>query len=161
VGVGDKETGERTDRATRVILASPRTLFRAFLDAEMLASWRVPEGMTARIERFDARIGGGYRIILSYLPANGKVYGKTVPGTDVCDVRFVEIAPDDSIVEEIRFISDDPERARPMTMTTRFEPVIDGTKVTITALGVPVGIAPDDHELGLASSLSNLARLTE
>jgi conjugative transfer pilus assembly protein TraH len=59
-----------------VILASPRSLFRAFRDPEMLASWRAPEGMTARIERFDPRIGGGYRVVLTYAEDTGQ-HGKS------------------------------------------------------------------------------------
>lgn len=159
--VEDQADSRRADSASRVILASPRILFRAFLDREMLASWRAPDGMTARIERFDPRIGGGYRIILSHGSANGEAHGKTAPGKDVCDVRFLELAPDDQIIEEVRFVSDDPGFAAPMTLTTRFEPVRDGTKVTITARGVPDAISPDDHQTGMASSLRNLARLTE
>jgi uncharacterized protein YndB with AHSA1/START domain len=161
MGVGGKAGNERLDSASRVILAPPRTLFRAFVDREMLASWRAPDGMSARIERFDPRIGGGYRIVLSYLGGNGEVHGKTSPGKDVCDVRFLELAPDHQIIEEVRFVSDDPAFAEPMTLTTRFEPVIDGTKVTVTARDVPAAISPEDHQAGIASSLRNLARLTE
>lgn len=45
--------------ASRVILASPRTLFRAFVDAETMAAWRAPDGMTATMLSFDPRPGGG------------------------------------------------------------------------------------------------------
>lgn len=82
-------------------------------------------------------------------------------GKDVCDVRFVDLAPDEQIIEEVRFVSDDPDFAVPMTLTTRFEPVVDGTKVTVAARSVPAAISPEDHQVGIASSLRNLARLTE
>ena len=54
-----------THSATRIILASPRAVFRAFLDAEVMANWRPPEGMTARLTHFDPRTGGGYRMALT------------------------------------------------------------------------------------------------
>jgi uncharacterized protein YndB with AHSA1/START domain len=161
MGVEDQAAPGRIDSASRVILATPRTLFRAFLDPEILASWRAPEGMTARIERFDPRSGGGYRIILSYPAGDTEAHGKTSPGEDVADVRFIELAPDDRIIEEVRFVSVDPGYATPMTITTSFEPVVDGTKVTVVARDVPPGISPEDHKAGIASSLRNLARLTE
>ncbi|WP_447725506.1 SRPBCC domain-containing protein [Sphingomonas koreensis] len=150
----------RTDSASRVILATPKTLFWAFVDPEMLASWRAPEGMTARIERFNPAIGGGYRIVLTY-DGNGSALGKTSPGEDIADVRFLELDPERRIVEEVQFRSSDPGFAAPMTITTAFEPVRDGTKVTYTASDVPAAIRAEDHEAGMASSLRNLALLTE
>jgi uncharacterized protein YndB with AHSA1/START domain len=160
VGVEHQAGQERIYSASRVILASPRTLFRAFVDPEMLASWRAPEGMTARIEGFDPRIGGGYRIILTYVTSDAESHGKTSPGQDVAEVRFLELG-DDQIIEEVRFVSDNADYAEPMTITTGFEPVVDGTKVTVAARNVPPGISPEDHKAGIASSLRNLARLTE
>lgn len=150
MGTDKKAAQERIDSASRVILASPRTLFRAFVDPEMLASWRASDGMAARIERFDPRIGGGYRITLS----------DAAEAEDVADVRFLDLG-EDRIVEQIKFASSAPEFAGPMTMSTSFEPVVDGTKVTIAARGVPARVSPDDHQAILASSLRNLARLTE
>ncbi|WP_404337910.1 hypothetical protein AB2M62_03715 [Sphingomonas sp. MMS12-HWE2-04] len=80
-------------RATRVILASPRTLFRTFVDAETMAAWRAPDGMTAFLRGFDPRVGG-YRMILTYDdPARGA--GKTAPGRDEVEVRFVELVAEE------------------------------------------------------------------
>lgn len=142
-----------------MILAS-RSLFRAFLAAEILASWRAPEGLTARIERFVPRIGGGYRIVLTYAKDTGQ-HGKSAPGADAAEVRFVELAPDERTVEEVRFVSDDPALAAPMTITTHFKRVADGTKVTFAATNVPAEIDVEDHKTAMVSSLHNLALLTE
>jgi uncharacterized protein YndB with AHSA1/START domain len=152
---------QRVDSASRVIMASPRTLFRAFLDAEMMANWRAPDGMTARLLAFDPRIGGGYRMVLAYDGADGESHGKTRPGEDEMLVAFQELLPDSRIVEAIRFLSDDAAFAGVMTLTTLIEKMLDGTKVTFRAEGVPTGIAPEDHQAGMAASLRNLARLTE
>jgi len=158
--VAKKSGAGRTDSASRVILATPKALFRAFVDPEMLASWRAPEGMTARIERFNPTIGGGYRILLTYA-GTGPAVGKTSPREDIADVRFRELDPEHRIVEEVQFHSSDPGFAAPMTITTLFEPVRDGTKVTFTATDVPAAIDAKDHQAGMASSLRNLALLTE
>ena len=48
-----------------------------------------------------------------------------------------------------------------MTMRWTLEPQGEGTMLTVAAENVPVGIRPEDHEAGLASSLSNLAAIVE
>lgn len=158
--MGNEAASERIDTASRVILAAPRSLVRAFVDPEMLASWRAPEGMSARIDRFVAGSGGGYRITLTY-PDGGPDKGKSGPRVDIADVRFIEFVAEERIVEEVRFVSDDPALAAPMRVTTSFEPVADGTKVTMAASAVPASIAAEDHRAGMASALRNLALLTE
>jgi len=153
--------GDRIDSVSRVILASPRTLFRTFLDAETLAAWRVPEGMTGSIAAFDPRAGGGYRMLLRYEGPESPAQGKSRPGADQVDVRFLELYAEEKVVEEVRFVSDDPVYAGVMRLTTLFEPAREGTKVTLRAEHVPVGISPDDHRDGMTASLRQLARLTE
>jgi hypothetical protein len=48
-----------------------------------------------------------------------------------------------------------------MTLTTRFEPVVDGTKVLFTITGIPAGIRLEDHQADMALALRRLALLTE
>jgi uncharacterized protein YndB with AHSA1/START domain len=47
--MADVSGGRRTDSATRVIAASRRTIYRAFLDPEAWVKWLPPEGMTGHI----------------------------------------------------------------------------------------------------------------
>lgn len=126
-----------------------------------MAAWRAPDGMTALFERFDPRIGGGYRMVLRYEGAGAEAQGKTAPGMDVVEVRFAEMLPDERIVEEVRFLSDDPAFSGTMTLTTAFTPMQDGTRVSFHAVNVPAGITPEDHQAGMTASLRNLARFTE
>lgn len=84
------------------------------------------------------------------------IRGKSAGSTDVVEVRFVAIEEPRRLVEEADFVSEDPAFAGTMTMTWTLEPVDDGTCVTITATGVPDGIASDDHVRAFASTLSNL-----
>lgn len=151
----------RIDTASRVILASPRTLFRTFLDPEILIGWRAPEGMTAEIRAFDARVGGGYRMVLRYEGVDAADHGKTRPGEDEVVVEFAEMLAEERVVERVRFVSDDARYAGTMILTTILEPAREGTKLTLKAENVPAGISAADHREGMLSSLRNLARLTE
>lgn len=148
-------------RVSRVIKAPPRSLYRAFLDPKAIASWRRPEGMTAHIFAFDPREGGGYRMALDYVDAGPGVHGKTSERSDAFTGRFVTLVADEKIVEEVDFVSDDPQFAGTMRMTTTFEAVPDGTRVTILVENAPAGITPADHDMGIRASLANLAAFVE
>ena len=60
----------RTDTAARVVAASPARVYAALVDPDALAAWLPPEGMSGRFERFDARPGGSYRMVLRYADAS-------------------------------------------------------------------------------------------
>ena len=146
---------------SRVIKASQRALYQAFLDPQAVAKWRPRTGMTARIFAFDAREGGGYRMAFDYSAADHSVRGKTSEHSDGFEGRFATLDPDRRIVEEIDFQSDDPEFTGTMRLTTTFEPVAGGTKVTVLCENAPAGIKDSDHQAGIESSLANLATFTE
>lgn len=145
--------------ASRTILATARAIFRAHVDPEVLVKWRAPAGMSGRLTEFDARPGGGYRMELRYTDGAGR--GKSTADSDIVRVRFVDLIPDDLIVEAAEFESDDPANTGVMTITTRLTPVSRGTKVVVTAQDVPVSISAGDHRKGMESSLRNLALLLE
>jgi uncharacterized protein YndB with AHSA1/START domain len=145
---------------TRTILATPRAVYRAFLDPDTVASWRPPKGMTAKIDGFDPRLGGGYRMAFLYDDAATR-QGTSAENADVFEVCFVELIPDEKIVEAVKSESADPAFAGTMTITTTLTPVRDGTKVTFTAEEVPTGINATDHRAGMGASLKNLANLLE
>jgi len=147
----------RTDRAARVVDAPVARVFDALVDRDDLLAWLPPGGMTATFERFDATPGGSYRLLLTYDDPRGAP-GKSSADSDVVEVRYLDIVPDDRVVQAVDFVSDDPAFAGTMTMTWQVQAVDGGTRVEITAADVPDGIAADDHAAGLASSLENLAR---
>jgi uncharacterized protein YndB with AHSA1/START domain len=150
----------RVDEGARVVRASPEALYRAHVDPEALAAWRAPEGMRGEVYAFDPRPGGVYRMALVYETAEAG-QGKTTEDADVFEGRFVELIPNARIVEAVRFTSDDPAFAGEMRMTTTFTPVPGGTEVRVRAEDVPPGISADDHAVGIASSLANLAAYVE
>ena len=56
----------RSTRVSRVIQASRKALYHAFLDPAALVVWLPPGEMTGKIHSFDASVGGGYRMSLFY-----------------------------------------------------------------------------------------------
>ena len=150
----------RTDRASRVIAAPPERVWAALVNPEALMAWLPPGGMTGRFERFDARPGGSYRMVLTYADASGAP-GKATADSDIVEARFVDIVPGERVVQAVDFVSDDPAYAGTMTMTWEVTAVEPGTRVDIVAEDVPDGISAEDHAVGLASSLTNLATYLE
>lgn len=146
----------RTDSASRVIAAPLARVFTALVEPDDLVVWLPPSGMTGRFERFDARPGGSYRLVLTYDDPSAAA-GKATADADIVEARFVSITPGQRVVQAVDFVSDDPDFAGTMTMSWQVEPVAEGTLVTITADDVPDGISAEDHAEGISSSLANLA----
>ncbi len=139
------------------MIAEPsERVWAALLDPDAVTAWLPPDGMTGRLEHFDARPGGGYRMVLTYDDPSASS-GKTSADSDTVDVRFVEITPGRKLAQAVDFVSDDPAFSGTMTMVWRLDRVAGGTRVDICAHDVPDGISADDHAAGLASSLSHLA----
>ena len=150
----------RTDTASRVIDAPVERVFAALVDPDALLAWLPPSGMSGRFERFDASPGGSYRLVLTYDdPAAAP--GKATADSDIVEARFVEITTGARVVQEVDFVSDDPDFAGTMTMTWEAEHAPGGTRIRITADDVPDGITAEDHAEGLSSSLANLAAYLE
>jgi uncharacterized protein YndB with AHSA1/START domain len=150
----------RRDTASRVIAAPPDRVYAALVDPEALTAWLAPDGMSGRFERFDARPGGSYRLVLTYTVAS-TARGKATADSDIVEARFVDVVPGVRVVQAVDFVSDDPAHAGTMIMTWEVIAVDAGTRVDIRADDVPAGISADDHAAGLASSLTNLASYLE
>ena len=150
----------RTDHASLDIDAPVARVFDALVDRDALQTWLPPGGMTARFERFDATPGGSYRLVLTYADRTDS-RGKSSADSDIVEARFVDIVPNDRVVQAVDFVSEDPALAGTMTMTWAVRSVDGRTRVEITAEDVPDGISADDHATGLTSSLDNLASYVE
>lgn len=143
-----------------MIAAPPESVYAALVDADALTAWLPPDGMSGRFDRFDARPGGSYRLVLTYADASSSP-GKATPDSDIVEARFVDIVPGVRVVQAVEFVSDDPSYAGTMTMTWEVTAVDTGTRVEIRADDVPDGISAEDHAAGLAASLANLAAYLE
>ena len=150
----------RTDTASRVIAAPPERVYAAFVDPDALVAWLPPGDMSGRFERFDARPGGSYRMVLTYADASGAP-GKATADSDIVEARFVDVVPGERVVQAVDFVSDDPSFGGTMTMTWEVTAVDDGSRVEFRADDVPDGISAEDHAAGLSSSLDNLAAYLE
>jgi uncharacterized protein YndB with AHSA1/START domain len=149
-----------TDKGSRVMAAPPGRVWAALVDPEALLAWLAPGGMTGKFERFDARPGGSYRMVLTY-PDASDTPGKATADSDIVEARFVDIVPGERVVQEVDFVSDDPAYAGTMTMTWEVTAVDAGTRVDIVADDVPDGVSAEDHAAGFASSLTKLAAYVE
>ena len=151
----------RSTRNSRTIKASPEAIYRVFADADALAAWLAPEGMTGKVHNFDFTVGGGYEMSLFYPDTGEDFKGKTAENEDRFTARFVELSPPRKIVQAINFESDDPAFAGEMMMEVTFEPKEEGTDVTFIFTDIPPGIRPEDNEAGTESTLGKLARYIE
>ncbi len=143
-----------------MIAASPERVFAALTDPDALAVWLPPGEMSGRFERFDARPGGSYRLVLTYADASNAP-GKSTADADVVEARFVDIVAGKRVVQAVDFESADPAYAGTMTMTWEITGVEDAARVEIRAEDVPAGISAEDHAKGLNASLAQLADYLE
>ncbi|MEV4625139.1 SRPBCC family protein [Micromonospora sp. NPDC049523] len=139
---------------------APRpAVYRALLDADAIARWRVPAGMSSHVHEFEAREGGRFRVSLTYDTSDG--VGKSAAHTDTYHGHFLRLVPDEQVVEVFEFETADPAMGGSMTMTTTLVDADGGTEVRITHEGIPQGVSPADNETGTRMALANLARLVE
>jgi uncharacterized protein YndB with AHSA1/START domain len=139
---------------------APRSaVYQALLDADAVAKWRVPAGMTSHVHEFDPREGGSFRVSLTY-DAPGST-GKSAPHTDTYHGHFARLVPDEQVVEVLEFETADPALGGTMTMTTTLTDADGGTDVLVVHDGIPDSVPPADNETGFLMALANLAKLVE
>lgn len=139
--------------------APPSAVYRALLDADAIAKWRVPTGMSSHVHEFDAREGGSFRVSLTYDAPTGT--GKSEAHTDTYHGRFVELVPNEKVVEVLEFETGKPELRGEMTMTTTLTEAGGGTEVLVVHEGIPDSVPAADNETGTRMALENLAKLVE
>lgn len=146
-------------RLTRRVQAPAEAVYRALVDPDALAAWRVPENMTARVHTFEAREGGAFRVSLTYDDPHGS--GKSGGRTDTYHGHFARLVPGVQVVEVFAFETDDETLRGTMTMTTTLTGTDGATDVEILHEGIPDDIPREDNELGTRMALDHLARLVE
>ena len=139
--------------------ASPAEVYRALVDPDAIARWRVPGGMRSHVHAFDAREGGRYRISLTYDAPTET--GKTTAQTDTYHGRFVELVPNERVVEVMEFETDDPALRGEMRTTITIAGADGGTDLLAVHEDLPPGLDPSLNEVGWRQSLGKLAALVE
>ena len=148
-----------TTRITRHVNAPRANVYRALLDVQAVATWMVPSGMTSHVHAFEPREGGSFRISLTYDAPTGT--GKTTAHTDTYHGRFVQLVPNEKVVEVVEFETADPALRGEMTITFALVDADEGTDVRAVHEDLPPGVRPADNEAGWQSSLEKLAALVE
>ncbi|MFF4506841.1 SRPBCC domain-containing protein [Streptomyces sp. NPDC001401] len=146
-------------QVSRHMEAPPSAVYRALVDADAIAEWRVPDGMSSHVHEFDAREGGRFRVSLTYDAPSGT--GKSAAHTDTYHGHFAKLVPNEQIVEVLEFETADPALRGTMTMTTTLTAADGGTDVLVVHEGIPDAVPAADNETGTRMALANLARLVE
>ena len=146
-------------RVGRRVNASLERVYAALVDANAIATWMVPSGMTSHVHAFEAREGGAFRISLTYDAPTGT--GKTTAQSDTYHGRFVKLVPNQQVVEVVEFETKDPALLGEMTITITLADADGGTEVVAVHEGLPDGVSTADNETGWRESLAKLAALVE
>ena len=145
-----------TTRASRHLNAPRSRVYAALVDPEAIVRWRAPREMTCEVLGFD---GVSFRISLTY--DDPERAGKTSAHTDTSRGRFIELVPDEKVVEVDEFETTAPRLSGEMTITILLTDADGGTDLVAVHAGVPGGVRPEDNEAGWRESLSRLAELVE
>jgi uncharacterized protein YndB with AHSA1/START domain len=134
----------------RVVKTSPEKVFRAFTEANALASWLPPYGFTCTVHELDAKVGGGFRMSFhNFSTGNGHSFGG----------KYIEIKPNEFLKYTDKF--DDPNLPGEMTTSVSLRKVMVGTEIKIVQEGIPSMIPVEMCYLGWQESLEKLIKLVE
>ncbi|MCD6012795.1 MAG: hypothetical protein K0Q79_2657 [Flavipsychrobacter sp.] len=134
----------------RVLKASPEKVYRAFTDANALASWIPPYGFLCVVHEMDVKVGGKYRMsFINFTTGNGHSFGG----------QYVELKPNEFLKYTDKF--DDPNLPGEMITSVWIKKVSVGTELKITQEGIPAVIPAEACYLGWQDSLDKLIRLTD
>lgn len=147
----------QSSKNTLDIPATPEAIYQALTTPSALETWQAPADMTAKVHRFDLRVGGGYEMSLYYPSNEAEMPSISAQKEDRFTARFTELVPNQKVTQAINFHTQDPDFMGEMTFQTTLEPIPTGTRVTMIFTDIPKGIKPSDNEAGTADSLRKLA----
>jgi uncharacterized protein YndB with AHSA1/START domain len=134
----------------RVFKTSPEKLYRAFTDANAMASWLPPYGFVCVVHSMDARVKGTYKMsFINFSTGNGHSFGG----------EYLEIKPNEFLKYSDKF--DDPNLPGEMITSVWLRKVAVGTELKIVQEGIPSAIPVEACYLGWQESLDKLMRLVE
>lgn len=134
----------------RVLSASPEKVYRAFTEADAMASWLPPYGFVCTVHHLEAKVGGTHKMSFrNFTTGNTHSFGGT----------FLEVKPGEFLKYTDKF--DDPNLPGEMVTTVSFKKVSVGTELSIKQEGIPSAIPVDGCYLGWRDSLDKLIKLVE
>ena len=139
-----------TVKLHRVLATRPEKVYRAFVEADALAKWLPPNGFTCTVHRFDAKVGGAFKMSFRNF---------TTGASHSFGGEYIELVPHERVRYTDKF--DDPNLPGLIQVTVSLKKVSVGTELDIVQEGVPDVIPPEACYLGWQDSLRNLAQLVE
>lgn len=134
----------------RVFTANPEKVYKAFIDADALASWMPPNGFVGKIHSMTVAVGGTFHMSFTNF-GTGK--SQSFGGT------YLEVIPNERLRYTDQF--DDPNLPGQMITTIELKKVICGTELIATQEGIPEMIPVEMCYLGWQESLDKLKKLVE
>lgn len=134
----------------RVLKASPEKVYRAFTEANALASWLPPYGFVCTVHEMNVKPGGTFRMSFhNFSTGNGHSFGG----------NYLEIKPNEFLKYTDTF--DDPNLPGEMITSVELKKVMVGTEIKILQQNIPSVIPAEMCYLGWQESLEKLAKLVE
>ncbi|MBD0374856.1 MAG: SRPBCC family protein [Flavisolibacter sp.] len=134
----------------RVLKASPEKVYRAFTEANALASWIPPYGFLCTVHEMNVQVEGTYKMSFhNFSTGNGHSFGG----------KYIEIKPNEFLKYTDKF--DDSNLPGEMTTSVWLQKVSVGTEIKILQDGIPYVIPQEMCYLGWQESLEKLAKLVE
>ncbi|MEO7263537.1 MAG: SRPBCC family protein [Ferruginibacter sp.] len=134
----------------RVFKASPEKIYRAFTEANAVASWLPPYGFLCTVHEMDVKVGGAFKMSFqNFSTGNGHSFGG----------EYIELKPNELIKYTDKF--DDPNLPGEMTTSVWLRKVSVGTEIKILQENIPSVIPVESCYLGWQESLEKLAKLVE
>lgn len=134
----------------RVFTSPVEKVFKAFTDADAMASWLPPYGFVCKVHSMDAQVGGKYKMsFINFGTGSSHTFGG----------EYLEIKPNEFLKYTDEF--DDPNLPGQMITTIELKSVLCGTELIATQEGIPDAIPTEMCYLGWQESLEKLKKLVE
>jgi len=134
----------------RVLTASTEKIYRAFTDANAMASWLPPYGFLCIVHTMEVKIGGTFKMsFINFTTGNCQSFGG----------KYIELKPNEFIKYTDTF--DDPNLPGEITTSVWLKTVSCGTEINILQENIPVSIPKEMCYLGWQDSLEKLKKLVE
>lgn len=134
----------------RIFTSPVEKVFKAFVNADAMASWLPPYGFVCKVHSLDAKVGGNFKMSFTNF---------TTDSSQSFGGEYLEIIPNVMLKYSDQF--DDPNLPGQMITTIQLKPVLCGTELTIIQEGIPDIIPTEMCYLGWQDSLDKLKRLVE
>lgn len=134
----------------RVLKASPEKVYRAFTEANALASWLPPYGFLCTVHELNVQVNGTYKMSFhNFSTGNSHSFGG----------KYVEIKPNEFLKYTDKF--DGPNLPGEMITSVWLRKVLVGTEIKVLQENIPAVIPAEMCYLGWQESLEKLTKLVE